>query len=86
MITLTDKVHVSATGARYLQDNLVISLSDGREIVLPLRRYKWLAWLEQATPEQRDRWSLEPEGYALYWEELDDGIEVEHLLSLDSLG
>jgi Protein of unknown function (DUF2442) len=77
---------MSATGAHFQQDDLVISLSDGREIVLPLHRYKWLAWLERATPQQREHWSLEPEGYALYWEELDDGIEVEHLLSLDSLG
>jgi hypothetical protein len=30
--------------------------------------------------EQRERWSLEPDGYAVYWEELDDGIEVQHIL------
>jgi len=36
----------------------------------------WLAWLAQATPEQRAHWSLEPRGFAVYWEELDNGIEI----------
>jgi len=26
-------------------------------------------------------WSREPRGFAVYWEELDNGIEVNHLLS-----
>jgi hypothetical protein len=26
-------------------------------------------------------WSLEPRGFAIYWPDLDDGIEVAHLLS-----
>lgn len=86
MVTLTDKVHVKGSDVRIHDGNLIVALSDGREIVLPLSRYKWLAWLAQATPEQRARWSLEPDGYAIYWEELDDGIEIEHLLTLDALG
>jgi len=40
----------------------------------------WLKWLAQATPKQRANWSLEPGGYAIYWPDLDDGIEVCHLL------
>ncbi len=85
MITLTDKVQVSATNVHFQNENLVIALSDGREIILPLERYSWLKWLARATQEQRARWSLEPDGYAIYWEDLDDGVEIEHLLSLDSL-
>lgn len=61
-------------------------LTDGREIVLPLNRYKWLHWLEHATADQQAHWSVEPDGYAICWEELDDGIEIEHLLTLDALG
>ena len=33
------------------------------------------------TPEQRARCSLEPRGFAMYWEELDNGIEVAPLLT-----
>jgi hypothetical protein len=38
--------------------------------------------LVNATDEQRARWSLEPGGFAIYWEDLDDGIEVSRLLDL----
>ncbi len=40
----------------------------------------WLQWLAKATPEQRNNWSLEPRGSAIYWDDLDDGIEVCHAL------
>lgn len=29
--------------------------------------------------------SLEPDGYAIYWEDLDDGIEVCHILAVQPL-
>jgi len=76
---------VTAAGARFDDGNLYVGLSDGREISLPLARIAWLKWLATATPQQRENWSVEPGGYAIYWEELDDGIEVEHLLSMEPL-
>ena len=57
---------------------LYLRLNDGREIGVPWSHYRWLA---AATPEQRAKWSLEPGGFAIYWEELDDGLEINHLLS-----
>ena len=42
-------------------------------------------WLAKATPEQRDNWSIEPGGFAVYWEDLDDGIEIMHLLNMQPL-
>jgi hypothetical protein len=45
-----------------------------------------LKWLAKATPEQRAKWTIEPGGFAIYWEELDDGIEISHLLSMRALG
>ena len=56
-------------------------LSDGREVSLPLHKLEWLKWLAKATPEQREHWSIELGGFAVYWEELDDGFEVTHLLA-----
>jgi len=76
---------VAATNVRFENDNLVITLSDERELVLPLEKYDWLQWLAHATPQQRAHWSLEPNGFAIYWDELDDGIEVQHVLSLYAL-
>lgn len=76
---------VCATGVRFVGDMLQVSLSDGREIGVPLDRVEWLGWLVKATPRQRSRWSIEPGGLAIYWEDLDDGIEVRHLLGMQPL-
>ncbi len=72
---------VRATNVRFARDMLYVTLSDGRQVGLSLSRTKWLKWLAQATPRQRNRWAIEPLGDAIYWNELDDGIEVYHLLS-----
>jgi hypothetical protein len=82
MITSDDSVAstVAATAVRFEDDELVVVLSDGRRIHLPLRRVPWLKWLAEAAPAQRSNWSIEPNGFAIYWDELEDGIEVAHLL------
>ncbi len=74
------RAEVAAVGVRFTEAMVYVALSDGREIGLPMS-LPWLAWLAQATPEQRARWSLEPRGFAVYWEELDNGIEVAPLLT-----
>lgn len=87
MLTLDSKAtdYVSATAVHFENHILCIVLSDGREIRLPYTQIGWLGWLAQATPEQRENWSLEPGGYAVYWEELDDGLEVQHILTAHPL-
>ena len=88
MLTSANKVvseQVAATDVRFEKNILYVSLSDGRTVSLPLDRIEWLAWLARATAEQREKWSLEPGGYAIYWEELDDGIEVGHILTMEPL-
>ena len=77
--------HVAATGVRFDGNILYVALSDGRELSVPLQRVPWLRWLRKASPEQRARWSLEPAGFAIYWEELDDGIEASRLLGMQPL-
>jgi hypothetical protein len=87
MITSTNNVdtQVQAKSLRFENNILRILLSDGREVSLPIDRIDWLKWLAKATPEQRAKWSIEPGGHAIYWEDLDDGIEIMHLLSVQSL-
>lgn len=80
-----DVYPVSALEVRFVGDVLHVSLSDGREVSVPMDRVAWLDWLLKATPEQRANWSLEPGGFAIYWEDLDDGVEVAHLLGLQPL-
>ena len=88
MLTSVNKVvseQVAATHVRFKGNILYISLSDGREMSLPIEQIEWLDWLAKATPEQRAKWSLEPGGYAIYWEDLDDGLEVCHILTMEPL-
>ncbi len=76
---------VSAEDVRFSGERLIVELSDGRELSVPYKKIPWLHWLAKATPKQRAGWSLEPGGYAIYWEQLDDGIEICHLLAMESL-
>jgi hypothetical protein len=85
MPTLTNNLteQVCATGVRFDGRMLYVSLSDGRDIGIPPDKVEWLKWLANATPEQRAKWSVEPGGFAIYWEDLDDGIEVCRLLGAE---
>jgi hypothetical protein len=79
---------ITATRVWFEENILHVQLSDRRIVTLPLEHISWLRWLLEATPEQRAAWSLEPGGYggyAVYWENLDDGIEVAHLLTVHPL-
>jgi len=84
MLTSANSIteEVGAANVRFVGSQLCVTLSDGREISLPMDRVLWLRWLEQAAPEQRANWSIEPSGFAIYWVDLDNGIEVCHLLSM----
>lgn len=87
MSTLTVKPSeaVAAENVRFAGERLIVELSDGRQLSVPYKKISWLRWLAKATPKQRADWSLEPGGYAIYWEQLDDGIEICHLLGMESL-
>lgn len=76
---------VGAASLRFADDTLILVLDDGRELSLPLARIPWLRWLHEATAVQRANWTLEPRGFAVYWPDLDDGIEIRHLLGLGRL-
>jgi hypothetical protein len=76
---------VAATAVHFESDMLMVDLSDGRTISLPTDKIEWLQWLAKASPEQRATWSIEPGGYAVCWDDLDDGIEVMHLLGMQPL-
>lgn len=87
MSTLTSKAtdQVRATAVRFEGDVLQVSLSDRRQINLPIKEIRWLAWLAKATPAQRANWSIEPGGFGIFWNDLDDGLEICHLLDMKPL-
>ena len=74
---------VGAKRVRFEESLLHVDLTDGRVITLPIEQVPWLRWLADASPEERENWSIEPGGYAVYWETLDDGFEIAHALNLE---
>ena len=68
---------VLAIAVRFTEDALLVSLSDGREVSVPL---EWFTRLRNATPEQRSKWRFIARGIGIHWEEIDEDIAVTTLL------
>ena len=59
-------------------DTLTVDLSDARTISVPLG---WYPRLEYATSEERSNWRLIGKGQGIHWDDIDEDISVEGLLS-----
>lgn len=71
--------HVHIESVRFGDDTLIVRLSDGREISVPL---EWFPRLRDATPEQRQNWRLITRGIGIHWQDVDEDIAVATLLRL----
>ncbi len=69
-------MNTSPKAVRFDEDNLWVSLSDGRTIAAPLA---WFPRLLEASPEQRAGVTLSQAG--LHWDALDEDISVAGLLA-----
>ena len=61
------------------EQRLYVSLTDGREISVPL---EWFPRLYHASEEQRQNWELIGRGVGIHWEEIDEDISIAGLLGL----
>lgn len=68
---------VLATQVKFHEEALVVELSDGRVISVPL---EWFPRLRNATPEQRNNWRLIAKGIGINWEDIDEDVAVSTLL------
>lgn len=68
---------VLALNVRFTNDALMVALSDGHEISIPL---EWFPRLRDATPKQRKNWRLIAKGIGIHWEDVDEDISVATLL------
>lgn len=66
-----------ASAVKIEGDRLAVSLTDGRELLVPL---DWFRWLEGSTPEQRRDLTIIEGGLGIWWEGLDEGVSVPWLL------
>jgi hypothetical protein len=67
-----------AEAVRVTEDTLSVDLSDGRTISVPL---EWFPRLLHAKPKERNNWRLIGRGHGIHWEDIDEDISVEGLLT-----
>jgi hypothetical protein len=73
-MSISDKYAVSVQVA---DGEVVILLNDKQRVSVPFAKFAFLA---RATEEQRCNFTIEPHGFAIYWPDLDDGFEIEHVV------
>ena len=78
MNTLTLEIEPVAVEIEINQDELVVTLVDGRKLMVPLA---WYPRLWHGTLAERENWQLLGGGYAIEWPDLDEHIGVEGLLA-----
>jgi len=73
-----DLKNTAAKGVMVGEDNLVVELSDGRTITVPVA---WFPRLLHGTPSERSNWRLIGSGEGIHWPDLDEDISVASLLA-----
>ena len=71
--------HPTAVAAEVKDDRLEVTLADGRELLVPV---EWFPWLAAATVEQRADLEIIEDGRGIWWESLEDSLSVPGLLGL----
>jgi hypothetical protein len=66
-----------AVGLRFIRGRMVVALSDGRELSVPLENYPTL---RNATRSQREDWELLGRGEGIHWAALDLDLSTDGLL------
>ena len=69
---------LEAQNAAVTEETLIVNLTDGRAISLPLAWYPRLAY---GTPRERDNWRLIGRGEGIHWPDLDEDLSVAGLLA-----
>jgi hypothetical protein len=79
MASSTSERHsVRAVDVKVTEDELSVSLEDGRTLVVPLA---WYPRLFHSSRRQRARWRLIGRGVGIHWPAIDEDIRVEGLLA-----
>ncbi len=68
----------TAQSVSVTDDALVVDLTDGRTISVPLA---WFPRLAHGKPSERAKWRLIGNGEGIHWPDLDEDISVENLLA-----
>ena len=66
-----------ASEIKCTEDELIVSLKDGRVLHLPL---SWFPRLLHATPMQRNDFEILGDGEGVYWDSIDEDLSVKGFL------
>jgi hypothetical protein len=78
MTTLAPEPHAFAGKIEFTDDDMVVSLADGRKITIPL---VWFPSLANATKDQLKNYKLLGDGEGIHWPDIDEDLSVAGLLS-----
>ena len=77
MSTLAVQTHPLAQHVKFTDDDLIASLVDGRNVIVPLI---WFPQLSIATCCPLENYELLGDGEEIHWPDLDEDLSVEGLL------
>jgi len=77
MLVITSEVHPLAQDLSFTDDDLIVSLVDGRKVVVPL---VWFARLSSASKSQLENYEILGDGEGIHWSDLDEDLSVVGLL------
>lgn len=77
MSTLERVSEPLAVGLVVTENDLIVSLADGRSLSVPIA---WYPRLANATPEQRQNWEILGPGVGFHWPDVDEDLSVEGML------
>jgi len=75
--SVAEVAEAKATRVSFKGDSLMVELSDGRMISVPLA---WYPRLRLGNPIERKRWRLIGGGEGIHWPDLDEDLSVENLI------
>jgi len=73
----TVETYPMAQDVEFTDDDMIVSLVDGRKVVVPL---VWFPRLANASNKQLQKYELLGDGEGIHWPELDEDLSVEGLL------
>lgn len=77
MSTLPVETHPLAQSVEFTDDDLIVSLVDGRKVAVPLI---WFPRLANATESQLANYELLGDGEGIHWPDIDEDLSVAGLL------
>ena len=77
MSTLAVEAYPLAQDVEFTDDDLVVSLVDGRKVIVPL---VWFPRLSNATKSQLGNYEILGDGEGIHWPEIDKDLSVAGLL------